>query len=127
MRRPLPNPSPRVDHWRIHRPPSRSYWREASCAEVDCLNYNHGWRTIIPANDIDNITWIRKSGMGVREEPGDGLITFHFLPGQECFDGRLGRHKIALDRDPLMSVNRHIMEPLEYMDHWNDYHYRRRV
>ena len=114
-------------HWRIDRPPGLGYWKEASCAEVDCLNHRHGWRTIIPANDIPNIEWVRKSRMGFREEGGDGLIIFIFAPGQECFDGRLGRHKVALERDPLMSINKRIVEPLEYMDNWNDYHYRRSV
>jgi hypothetical protein len=113
-------------HWRIYRPATSDYWREASCDEVSCRNYLGGWRTIIPIDDIGNIHWVRQSGMDVREEPGDGLITFHFAPGQRCFDGRLGRHRVPLERDPVMALDGIILEPLEYMDQWNDYHYRRR-
>ena len=94
--------------------------------EVQCRIYLSGWRTIVPIDDLGNIHWIRQSGMDVREEPGDGLITFHFAPGQSCFDGRLGRHTVPLERDPVMAVDGIVLEPLEYMDTWNDYHYRRR-
>ena len=114
-------------HWRIDRPPGGYYWRSASCAEIKCRYFAEGWRTIIPTDDMASLTFIRASGMGVREEVGDGLVTFYFAPGQECFDGRLGRHKIPLDRDPQMSINRHVVEPLEYMDQWNVYNYRRSV
>jgi lipoate-protein ligase B len=114
-------------NWRINRPDGPDYWKLASCAEVNCRNYASGWQTIIPLNDFANIDWIKQSGMEVVESREGGLITFYFAPGQECFDSKLGRHRIALDRDPVMSVNKVIVEPLEYMDIWNDYHYRRGV
>jgi len=113
--------------WRISRPAGPDYWKDASCAEVNCKNYVRGWRTILPSTDLGNIEWVRRSGMEFTEEQQDGLIVFHFAPGQQCFDGALGRHRIAHDRDPVMRFNKRIMEPLEYMDHWNDAEYRRSV
>ena len=113
--------------WRINRPAGPDYWKDASCAEVNCKNYVRGWRTILPTTDLGNIEWVRRSGMEFTEEQQDGLIVFHFAPGQQCFDGALGRHRIAHDRDPVMRFNKRIMEPLEYMDHWNDAEYRRSV
>ena len=113
--------------WRINRPAGPDYWKDASCAEVNCKNYVRGWRTILPTTDLGNIEWVRRSGMEFTEEQQDGLIVFHFAPGQQCFDGALGRHRIAHDRDPVMRLNKVIMEPLEYMDHWNDTEYRRSV
>jgi len=113
--------------WRISRPAGPDYWKDASCAEVNCKNYVRGWRTILPSTDLGNIEWVRRSGMEFTEEQQDGLIVFHFAPGQQCFDGALGRHRIAHDRDPVMRFNKRIMEPLEYMDHWNDTEYRRSV
>ena len=113
--------------WLINRPAGPDYWKDASCAEVNCKNYVRGWRTILPTTDLGNIEWVRRSGMEFTEEQQDGLIVFHFAPGQQCFDGALGRHRIAHDRDPVMRFNKRIMEPLEYMDHWNDAEYRRSV
>ena len=113
--------------WRISRPAGPDYWKPASCAEVSCRNYTNGWRTILPSTDLSNIEWIRKSSMDFTEERQDGLVVFHFAPGQTCFDGELGRHRIPHDRDPVMSLNKRIMEPLEYMDTWNDTEYRRAI
>ena len=113
--------------WRISRPAGPDYWKDASCAEVNCRNYINGWRTILPSTDLSNIDWVRRSGMEFTEEQQDGLVVFHFAPGQMCFDGELGRHRIPHDRDPVMSLNKRIMEPLEYMDIWNDTEYRRTI
>ena len=113
--------------WRINRPAGTEYWKLASCAEVNCRNYINGWRTILPSTDLSNIEWIRRSSMDFTEERQDGLVVFHFAPGQQCFDGELGRHRIPHDRDPVMSLNKRIMEPLEYMDTWNNTEYRRGI
>ena len=113
-------------HFKLDRP--RDHWREASCAEVGCVNYAAGWRTILPVDDLANIGLIRKSRMGFREEGGgDGLIIFIFSPGQECFTGQGGGHRVALERDPVLTKDKRIMEPLEFMDNWNDHFYRRSV
>ena len=112
-------------HWRLNRP--RHHWREATCEEVGCINYMTGWRTILPVGDMGNIDFIRRSGLDFREEREDGLIVFAFAPGQECFTGQAGEHRVAVGRDPILTKNRRVMEPLEWMDNWNDHQYRRSV
>ena len=112
-------------HWNLKRPPD--HWREASCEEVGCVNYMAGWKTILPSNDMANITLIRGSRLEFREEREDGLVVFVFPPGQECFTGQGGGHKVAVGRDPLLSKDNRLMETLEFMDNWNDHQYRRSI
>jgi len=112
-------------HFEVKRP--RDHWREVSCREIGCVNYTMGWKTILPADDIANIELIRRSGMGFREEREDGLVVFIFTPEQECFTGQGGGHKVAVGRDPILSKDKRVMEPLQFMDHWNDHQYRRTI
>ena len=112
-------------HFKMDRP--RDHWREVSCKEVGCVNYATGWKTILPADDIANIELIRRSGMGFREEREDGLVVFVFAAGQECFTGQGGGHRVALERDPIMTQDSRILEPLNFMDNYNDHMYRRSV
>jgi hypothetical protein len=112
-------------HFEMKRP--RDHWRPVSCQDFGCVIYATGWKTILPADDIANIELIRRSRMEFREERGDGLITFTFTPGQECFRGQAGGHRVAVGRDPILTLDHRVMEPLEFMDNWNDHQYRRSV
>ena len=112
-------------HFKLNRP--RDHWREVSCLEIGCVNHANGWKTILPVGDIANIEMIRRSGLGFREEREDGLVTFIFTPGQECFTGQGGGHKVAVGRQPMLMRDQRVMEHLEFMDHWNDHLYRRSV
>ena len=112
-------------HFKMDRP--RDHWREVSCLEVGCVNFTAGWKTILPAGDLPNIELIRRSGLEFKEEREDGLVVFVFAAGQECFTGQGGGHKIALERDPIMTQDSHILEPLQFMDNWNDHQYRRSI
>ena len=114
-----------LTHFVLNRP--RDHWREVSCLEIGCVNYATGWKTILPAGDIANIEMIRRSNMGFREEREDGLVTFTFTPGQECFTGQGGGHKKAVERDAILKKDNRVMEHLEFMDNWNDHQYRRSV
>ena len=112
-------------HFKMNRP--RDHWREVSCLAIGCVNHAMGWKTILPAGDIANIEMIRRSGMGFREEREDGLVTFIFTPGQECFTGQGGGHKKAVERDAILTRDKRVMEHLEFMDNWNDHLYRRSI
>ena len=114
-----------LTHFVLNRP--RDHWREVSCREIGCVNFATGWKTILPADDIANIELIRRSGMGFREEREDGLVVFVFTAGQECFTGRGGGHLKAVERDAILKKDNRIMEPLEFMDNWNDQLYRRSI
>ena len=108
-----------MNHWKATRPRA-THWREVSCKDVDCLMYINGWETILPWDDIVNIDCIRRSGLAFREERDGQLIRFRFAPGQECFTGRAGEHRVQLEIDPVFRRNNQVMAPLEWMDRMND-------
>jgi hypothetical protein len=59
--------------------------------------------------------------MRYKEEYDDRyLFRFVFEPGQECFDGQAGGHRMPLERDPILSRNSQTMEPMEWLDRMND-------
>ena len=95
------------DTWRFTSPLG-THWREAGCKEVRCPKYVMGWKTILPITDQGNIAYIKTLGLRFKTERNDPLlITFIFEAGQECFEGRLGKHRIQLERPPIFSVLRH--------------------
>lgn len=76
--------------------PTATHWRPATCAEVDCAAYLHGWSTTVDestelgAKQAHHIR--RESGRGFTEDRTyGGLTTFFFEPGQRCF--RASEHK----------------------------------
>jgi hypothetical protein len=84
--------------------PLATHFRPATCAQVDCSNWRHGWRTL-----IDELTelgqrqahYIRKqAGRAFTEYPDGGITVFEFEPGQECF----AQHQRPLEREPLYLV-----------------------
>ena len=58
--------------------------------------------------------------MRFKEEQDDQLIRFTFEPGQECFTGRAGGHRVPVERDPILRRDSQIMAPLEWLDRMND-------
>lgn len=71
----------------------RSPHRPATCEQVDCDAYLHGWVTVVAA-DSEQAYYIRtQSGRSFIEERGEGgLATFTFAPGQQCFGA--SRHSL---------------------------------
>lgn len=85
--------------------PLETHWRAASCAEVDCRHYLHGWWTVVDEHtDLGarQAHYIRHDGsrrhVESRDETGR-LTRFWFEPGQVCFDA--GSHRTAVGRPPL--------------------------
>jgi hypothetical protein len=104
--------------------PIGTHWRIASCKEVDCLHYLAGWQTKIDISTVlgreqyDYI--INKSGKKGTGKKMGNMVTFEFSPGQKCFR----EHKIPLERDPILSVqkgyDRRIVRPGEWHDEMNE-------
>ena len=65
--------------------------------------------------------------MSFREESEGQLIRFIFEPGQECFKGRAGEHRVLIERDPILQRNNLAMAPLEWLDRMNDDLYQIRI
>ena len=109
------------NRWQISSPRS-THWREASCREVACPQYEFGWKTVLPVNDEANIAFIKRLGLRYRVERNDPLlVTFVFEPGQECFKGRLGQHHTLLERAPFFSVTKMGDRRMLEWDQWIDY------
>src|SRR6266540_1077731 len=84
--------------------PLSSHWRDATCEEVDCLNWRNGWKTFInTSTDLGHrqIAYIRhECGRRFTEDREGAAVVFTFSPGQRCFTA----HKVPLERDPLLLV-----------------------
>jgi hypothetical protein len=64
----------------------RSHWRQATCAEVDCVDYLNGWEMMVHRSDAAVLHAIRTSGRPFVESPIDplGFILFEFDAGSAC-------------------------------------------
>jgi hypothetical protein len=83
--------------------------RRASCDEVDCPNYLHGWRTSIdPKSDQGPAQLLYLRGDRTRKatetaDPVSGLVTFTYEAGQTCF----GEHWIEMQQLYLVGRGDH--------------------
>ena len=95
------------------RSPRSTHWRPATCEQVDCAAYLHGWSTTVDTGTElgqGQAYYIRKqSGRSFQEEPAvfdftdsPGLVAFVFPPGQRCF--RSDTHRIRLTRPEIFVV-----------------------
>ena len=67
--------------------------RVVTCEQYGCQNYRNGWRVILPADQADRVRTL--TGYSFTEEQHDGgLVAFTFPPGQQCFVGRAGMHRL---------------------------------
>jgi hypothetical protein len=88
--------------------PVSTHFRPATCEEVDCAGYLHGWQsTIDESTDLGQrqADYIRRrSGRSYTEDRSPaGLTVFTFSPGQSCF--RSGEHKTNLGLEPAFVVD----------------------
>lgn len=86
--------------------PRSTHMREVSCAEAECMAYQHGWRTLVDERTEQGNAQAhyirRQSGRHFTEErdPNGGTV-FTFSPGQRCFNGP---HEVPVEREPLYVV-----------------------
>ena len=82
--------------------PVSTHWRQATCEQANCPALQRGWTTTVDEQtDLgkQQAHYIRReSGRSFREERReDGLTSFRFSAGQDCFRP----HKIRVDRDEI--------------------------
>lgn len=86
--------------------PRATHHRSASCAEVDCPNRIHGWKTVLDVSKADHArvaNWIRlQSGRfyTIEQPKNSTIVTFIFPSGQNCFIP----HTVPLQRPELFLV-----------------------
>lgn len=92
-----------------YRRPLATHWRRATCEEVGCHAYQHGWTsTVDESTDLGmgQAYYIRRdSGRSFREHrTREGLTVFAFAPGQPCF--RAADHRVPIIDRPALYVVR---------------------
>jgi hypothetical protein len=90
------------------RSPLGSHWTDATCADVDCEHYVHGWTSVVDeSTDLgqQQAHYIRHdtSRRHAEERRPDGLTAFAFEAGQRCFAASkhrkpTGRPEVYLSR-----------------------------
>lgn len=82
-----------------------AYWETANCRDFECPHYLLGWTT-----SVDTSTDLgRRQAYFIRKDDSrecrkeiqggpEGLVLFHFPPGQKCFRGP---HSLPVQRDPI--------------------------
>lgn len=90
--------TPNQQHWTVSND-----MRRASCAEVDCDHYLHGWRIRIDALSPKDLHTMRMSGRRFAEvEVSATEHWWEFEPGQTCF--RAPAHQVPVGRPELFLV-----------------------
>lgn len=85
------------------RSPLSTHFRPATCAEVGCPHYLHGWQVRVEALAPELVEAARKSGRRYREQRiAEGETWLVFEAGQPCF--KASQHRARIDRPPLYIV-----------------------
>ncbi|MGD9749788.1 MAG: hypothetical protein AB7W59_02215 [Acidimicrobiia bacterium] len=128
-RRPARVPRAATNGHILHRPhdPALDYWRRATCAEVECPGYVHGF-----VLRIDETTPLgqaqaaylradtsRRRAREYRDEAG--LTVFQYAPGQRCTSDADDAHRVPVEREPLFILRdprqgRRQVEPMQWVD-----------
>jgi hypothetical protein len=83
--------------------PLTTHTRPATCVEVDCPNYRHGWRVHVEAIGPELAHTARTTGARFREvRIAEGHTYLEFEAGQICFGA--SRHRVSVDRPALFVV-----------------------
>ncbi len=84
--------------------PFSTHWRNATCEEAECEEYQRGWKTMV---DLDSelgqrqaFYIVKESGRKFQAERHGQIVEFIFEPGQKCFT----QHKVRLERYPRFFV-----------------------
>lgn len=103
--RPEPNGGPEAYKTYQIVAPLGSHYRDATCREVECQGWQHGFRSRIDVTtDLGQrqAAYIEGAAGRVFTKTVEGpLVTYDFPAGQPCFNSP---HKVALEREPLYVV-----------------------
>lgn len=83
--------------------PAPTHFRPATCAEVDCPPYLHGWRTRVEGLPPELVHTARTSGRRYTEmHVAEGETWLIFEAGQPCF--KASEHRVRIDRPEIYIV-----------------------
>lgn len=106
-------------HWQVASPLA-THWRKASCAEVRCIDFEHGWRIRVDALSEKDLHAMRVSGRHWTVlDAGPGETWWVFEAGQPCF--RASTHRAPVGRPELYVVrDRGEVKRYDRSDQWAD-------
>lgn len=85
------------------RSPLASHFRPATCEEVACPDYAHGWRVRVEGLPAEMVHTARTCGRKYTElRVAEGETWLEFSAGQPCF--RASQHRAPVGRPPLYVV-----------------------
>lgn len=94
------------DHVSTYRvtAPAKTHLRPATCKEVDCANWQNGFRSVV---DVSTDLGQRQAAYietlsarrFIRSQAGS-IVTYDFHPGQQCFQA----HTVPLERPALYVI-----------------------
>ena len=85
-----PEPAMSPDAYKTYQitQPKTAHTRIGTCEQAGCEAYERGWKTVVPKNSPQE-AYIRNDSSRrfweTVENGYDGLCTFNFYPGQQCF------------------------------------------
>lgn len=83
--------------------PLSTHWRRATCEEIGCPDWTHGWRVRVEGLSAEKLYLARTEGGRHRElRIAEGETWLEFEAGQPCF--RASQHRAPLGRAPLYVV-----------------------
>jgi hypothetical protein len=83
--------------------PLATHWRRATCEEIGCPDYQHGWKVRVEGLPAELVHAARTSGRRHSElNVADGETWLVFEAGQACF--RATEHRAPIGRPPLFVV-----------------------
>src|SRR4051812_20053517 len=102
-----PEPVLRAEHMKTYAIVRKDglHYRPATCAEVECPQWAHGWVTrVTRGSDLEKFLVGQTHGRRFTETTGlsAGEREFMFGPGQECF--RSSTHRLPVEREPFFVV-----------------------
>lgn len=91
----------------ILRPAGERWWQPATCEDIDCAAFLHGWSTTLQLEaHAAQVHYIRReSGRRFTEHmlrSHPAAVRFDFPAGQRCF--RASEHQVPVEREPLYVV-----------------------
>lgn len=109
-----PNPNHLVNYRMLQ--PISTHMRFATCEEVDCEPYLHGWRVPLSAMIAEGYADLKRLGYRfARVELGAGEGYLEFEAGQQCFNQLHPdrRHRTLVGRAPLFKRNGYLHSTAE--------------
>lgn len=95
-------PAHLVKTFQVVSPPA-THWRPATCEEVECEQYRHGWRVRVEGlTEADVHTATHCGRVFTVQHVAEGETWLVFRAGQPCF--RASQHKVRVDRPELYFV-----------------------